>query len=135
MGTRPRMPRTILITSWWPPRRSMQSINTTVPSGTENSVSKTRVPSRYRRVTFGWVALGAMLQWPLSGDPNSAAKQAVESNRGKQSQSMDPLRPTRAAVALLPMSDTSLLLWWLEKDYKRVDWEHLDCPQWQILRR
>ena len=36
-------------------------------------------------------------------DPVSA-KQAAESNRGKQSQSIDPSRPTRAAVALLPMS-------------------------------
>jgi hypothetical protein len=43
-----------------------------------------------------------MLQWPLSGDPNRAAKQAAESNRGKQSQSIEPLRPTRAAVALFP---------------------------------
>src|SRR5215468_9431253 len=50
------------------------------------------------------MALGAMLQWPLSGDPKRAAKQAAESNRGKHRQSIDPLRPTRAAVALLPMS-------------------------------
>ena len=41
---------------------------------------------------------GRYLQRPLSRSPNSAAKQAAESNRGKQAQSMDPSLPTSAAV-------------------------------------
>ena len=37
-----------------------------------------------------------------SGVPSSAAKQAVESNRGRHSQSIDPARLTRAAVSVSP---------------------------------
>jgi hypothetical protein len=36
--------------------------------------------------------------------PSSAAKQAGASNRGRQSQSMEPSRPTRAAVRQSPIS-------------------------------
>ena len=38
------------------------------------------------------------------GSPSSAAKQAPESNRGQQSQSIDPSRDTSAAVSQSPMS-------------------------------
>jgi hypothetical protein len=41
---------------------------------------------------------------PCSGSPRRAAKQAAESNRGRHSQSIDPLRPTSAAVAQLLIS-------------------------------
>ena len=47
---------------------------------------------------------GAIRHRPCSGVPSSAAKQAPESKRGKQSQSMDPSRLTRAAVWQSPMS-------------------------------
>ncbi len=47
---------------------------------------------------------GASSQRPCSSSPSSAAKQAGESNRGRQSQSIDPSRPTSAAVCGSPMS-------------------------------
>ena len=43
-------------------------------------------------------------QRPLSGPPSSAAKQAPESKRGKQSQSIEPSRSTSAAVCRSPRS-------------------------------
>ena len=49
-------------------------------------------------------AEGAIDQRPLSRFPRSAAKQAPESNRGKQTQSMEPLRETNAAGCVSPMS-------------------------------
>ena len=45
---------------------------------------------------------GPISQRPCSGVPRSAAKQAGESNRGRQSQSTEPSRPTRAAVPVSP---------------------------------
>jgi hypothetical protein len=45
-----------------------------------------------------------MRQKPLSGVPSSAAKQAGESKRGQHSQSIEPLRPTSAAVRQSPTS-------------------------------
>jgi hypothetical protein len=45
-----------------------------------------------------------MSQRPCSLLPSSAAKQAGESKRGKQSQSIDPSRPTSAAEIMLPIS-------------------------------
>jgi len=39
----------------------------------------------------------------LSGVPRSAAKHAPESKRGQQSQSIDPLHETSAAVSQSPM--------------------------------
>jgi hypothetical protein len=44
-----------------------------------------------------------MSQRPLSGVPSSAAKQAAESNRGMHNQSIEPSRPTSAAVCMFPM--------------------------------
>ena len=46
---------------------------------------------------------GAISQRPCSGVPSRAAKQAPESKRGKQSQSIEPSRPTSAAVSQSPM--------------------------------
>ena len=47
---------------------------------------------------------GAISQRPFSGVPSSAAKQAPESKRGKQSQSIEPPRSTSAAVCRSPIS-------------------------------
>src|SRR6185437_1041069 len=46
---------------------------------------------------------GASSQRPCSGVPSSAAKHAAASKRGRQSQSMEPSTPTRAAVRMFPM--------------------------------
>lgn len=48
--------------------------------------------------------VGASRQRPLPSSPSSAAKQAAESNLGRQSQSIDPSLPTSAAVCRSPMS-------------------------------
>ena len=41
---------------------------------------------------------------PCDSFPSSAAKHAALSKRGRQSQSIEPSRPTRAAVSQLPMT-------------------------------
>jgi hypothetical protein len=68
-----------------------------------NSVSNTSVSSRYRRRTAVTLPAGAIVQWPFSSSPSSAAKMAPESNRGTQSQSMEPFRPTSADVCVSAM--------------------------------
>jgi hypothetical protein len=45
-----------------------------------------------------------MIQRPFSLCPSRAAKQAGESKRGKQSQSIEPSRATSAAEIMLPIS-------------------------------
>jgi hypothetical protein len=45
---------------------------------------------------------GASSQWPFSGPPSSAAQQAPLSNRGQQSQSMEPDFDTNAAERQSP---------------------------------
>jgi hypothetical protein len=82
----------------------MQSVTTTVPSSVENSVSSTRVAGRYRRFTCAFLQEGAIRQCPFSSAPSSAAKHEAESNRGKESQSIDPLFATRAAVEPFPIN-------------------------------
>ena len=47
---------------------------------------------------------GAISQRPCLSVPSSAAKQASESNAGQHSQSIDPSRPTSAAVSQSPIS-------------------------------
>ena len=47
---------------------------------------------------------GAMRQNPFPSSPRIRAKQAPESKRGRHSQSIEPSRPTRAAVWVSPMS-------------------------------
>jgi hypothetical protein len=76
----------------------MKSIKATRPSAVSNAVSSTIVPSRYARLTRGLGSAGEMRHRPCSNVPSSVAKQALLSKRGKHSQSMAPLRPTRAAV-------------------------------------
>ena len=46
---------------------------------------------------------GAICQRPLFAVPSRAAKQAALSKRGQHSQSIEPLRPTRAAVVVSPI--------------------------------
>ena len=76
----------------------MKSISLTTPS----SVC---TPSRERGCRAGSdveydgvSATGANSQRPCSGVPSNAAKQAAESNLGKQSQSIEPSRATKAPV-------------------------------------
>jgi hypothetical protein len=47
---------------------------------------------------------GAISHLPFRGAPSNAAKQASESNAGQHSQSIDPSRPTKAAVSQSPIS-------------------------------
>jgi hypothetical protein len=90
--------------SGWPDRGGMQSTTVTTPSAVVNVVSRTRLSGRYWRVVRTTGSSGVRSQRPWSSVPRSAAKQAGESKRGKQSQSIDPLTPTRAAVWQSPMS-------------------------------
>jgi hypothetical protein len=82
----------------------MQSTTVTAPSAVVNVVSRTRLSGRYWRVMRTIGSSGARSQRPWSSVPSRAAKQAGESKRGKQSQSIDPSMPTRAAVWQSPMS-------------------------------
>jgi hypothetical protein len=104
MGTVPRSPTTIRITSGSAVRGGIQSITVTSPSSVSNLVSRTRLGPRYRRVTRRTGTDGATSHRPWSGVPRRPAKQAPESNRGKHSQSIDPSRETRAAVCVSPIS-------------------------------
>src|SRR4051794_26858113 len=89
-----------------PSRSGMRSVTFTIPVSVWWVVSRTRLSSRYRRVVVARPA-GPISQRPCSGVPRSAAKQAGESNRGRQSQSTEPSRPTRAAVAVSPRAAES----------------------------
>ena len=51
----------------------------------------------------GTLTIGTRIR-AISGVPSNAAKQAAESKRGQQSQSMEPVRDTSAAVSQSPMS-------------------------------
>ena len=82
----------------------MKSIRVTVPSSPENVVSRMAVFARYARVTVCSGFVGAIVQWPLSGPPTRAAKQAPPSKPGRHSQSIEPPRLTSAAVSVLPIN-------------------------------
>ena len=82
----------------------MKSMTETTPSAVVNSVSRIKVPGWYQRVTRLIVPSGVNNHLPFSGVPSSAAKHAGESNLGKDSQSIEPFRPTSAAVSQSPMS-------------------------------
>ena len=84
---------------------AIASVIRTAPEPVVNSVSSTIEPGRYRRSTFrtSTFSAGASFQRPFSGEPSSAAKHAPESNRGTHSQSIEPSRPTRAAVRQSPI--------------------------------
>ncbi len=84
---------------------AMASVIRTTPEPVVNSVSSTIEPGRYRRRTCltSIPSAGATFHRPFSGDPRSAAKHAPESNRGTHIQSIEPSRPTRAAVRQSPI--------------------------------
>ena len=63
-----------------------------------------RYTEKARRVIFFAGTAGATIQRPFSGVPSSAAKHALESNRGQHSQSMDPSFATSAAVSQSPIN-------------------------------
>ena len=98
------MPSTTRTMSGDSPRGGMQSTTRTVPSGVCQNVSSTSVSPRYCRWKQVPPAAGAIRQCPFSSSPSSAAKQAGESNCGRHSQSIDPSRPTSAAVCRSPSS-------------------------------
>ena len=66
--------------------------------------SQPQAASRDGRVALIGGSLGAISQRPLSDFPSRAAKHAAESKRGQHSQSMEPSRPTKAAVLQSPIS-------------------------------
>jgi hypothetical protein len=82
----------------------MQSTTRTTPASVVNVVSRTSVPSRYWRWTLRGEAAGASFQRPWSRTPSRRAKHAGESKQGRQSQSIEPVRETSAALSVSPMS-------------------------------
>ena len=83
-------------------RGGMKSTMVAAPLPGSNVVSRISVPGRYRRVLETAGFEGDILQRPFSGEPSRAAKNAGESKRGKQSQSIEPCCETRAAVSQSP---------------------------------
>jgi hypothetical protein len=82
----------------------MKSITRTLPVAVVCVVSRTNVSPQYVRAGAVAAPAGASSQRPLAASPRSAVKTASESKRGRQSQSIDPLRPTSAAVPRSPIS-------------------------------
>lgn len=80
----------------------MKSVTRTVPSWVSHSLSMISVSSRYARRVAAPVPTGAMRQCPADSSSSNAAKQAVESKRGRHNQSMLPFRPSNAAVCRSP---------------------------------
>jgi hypothetical protein len=88
IGTAPDLPTTSRMSCGAPESTDMKSTGVTVPS-------------RYARVTCLVRPHGRIRQKPLSSVPRRAAKQASESKRGRQSQSIDPSRANeRGALAV-----------------------------------
>jgi hypothetical protein len=91
-------------------RGGMKSSTRTVPLMVFQVVWRMSESPRYclltspRLGTGPSAAVGQIRHCPLWSSPSSEAKQASESNRGRQSQSTDPERPTRAAVCMSPIS-------------------------------
>ena len=73
----------------------MQSVSSSTPSAVTKVVASTLVLGRYVRWMSCASASGATRKWPPCSS-SDRAKTDGESNRGKQSQSMDPSWPTRA---------------------------------------
>ena len=70
----------------------------------DDVVSRMRECSSYLRVDRTISSFGAICQKPLSSDPSNLAKQDAEEKWGQQSQSIDPLRLTKAAVSQSPIN-------------------------------
>ena len=73
------------------------------PSALSQRDSRISVLSRYFRVTFASLSAAASSQRPFSSSPRMRANIEDESKRGQQSQSIEPSRPTRAAVWQSPI--------------------------------
>jgi len=101
--TRPSRHSTRRISRELVPPAGMKSWISTIPPSVSKRVSRISVSARYRREAARPPCCGAMSQRPLSGVPSNAAKQASESNRGQHSQSIDPSRPTSAALRQSPI--------------------------------
>jgi hypothetical protein len=101
IATVPRTPSRTRTTASEP--GGMKSTSRTAPSLVSNSVSRTSVPGRSRRLIRRTRPTGAIRQRPWRSSPSSAAQQAPASNRGRHSQSIEPSRLTSAAVRRLPM--------------------------------
>src|ERR1700733_1008697 len=74
-------------------------------------------------------AAGAICQRPCSRPPSSAAKQAAESKRGKHNQSIDPSRPTSAAVWQSPISAYCSMGRGIERSDQRLPDREQECRQ------
>ena len=83
-------------------RGGMKSVTRTAPSSVSKLGLEHQRALRYdaRRLE---PAGGSISQRPWGSSPSSAAKQAPESKRGRQSQSIEPSRPTSAAVCRSPI--------------------------------
>src|ERR1700722_3214984 len=90
-----------------PLRLYMKSVSETEPSAVVKPVSRIKGLFRYRRVIFTSFCVGAINHLPCSGPPRSAQKHALLSKRGAHSQSIEPSRPTSAAVSQFPMTAQS----------------------------
>jgi hypothetical protein len=79
-----------------PSGKTSASRTRTTPPAVVNVVSSTSVPSTYA-CSASNSALGRIDQWPASGS-STRANTAGPSKRGRQSQSTEPSRETRADV-------------------------------------
>lgn len=82
----------------------MKSTTCTIPSFVSCVVSRISECASYLRLDRTISSFGATHQKPLSSDPRSLAKQDAEEKWGQQSQSIDPLRPTKAVVSQSPIN-------------------------------
>src|SRR5205814_2326847 len=82
--------------SGFSPRGGMKSIKRTAPLVGSISVSKMSVSSRYLRVVFSIFSFGQKRHRPFFPSPSNEVKHVGESNHGKQLQSTQPSRLTRA---------------------------------------
>ena len=80
----------------------IRSVRTAVPARLENRVCSTFESGRYCRSTRSR-GTGAIDQYPPRSRSNRAAKMEGLSNRGQQSQSMEPPLDTRAAARQSPI--------------------------------
>ena len=85
-------------------RGGMKSMTRTAPvGGLEVGLQDQRVAAGSGGWCAGRCRAGREQPAAVLGVPSRAAKQAPESNRGRHSQSIEPSRPTRAAVWVSPM--------------------------------
>src|SRR5512143_2415432 len=76
--------------------------SSTDPLDVSKGVTRINVPWRYLRETRAWL-IGPTRQKPCFRSPSNAAKQALESKRGQQSHSIEPLRLMSTPVVQSPI--------------------------------